>query len=54
MKIKIEASIPEDKLRECAFDEEKKLELAKEIANKSLRDIEFELYMAAIIGGKQE
>lgn len=54
MKIEIPVTIPEDKLRECAVDEGKKMELAKEIANKSLRDIEFELYMAAIIGEKQE
>lgn len=52
MRIKIESSVPEDKLRECAFDEEKKQALAKEIANKLLRDIEFELYMDVIDGGQ--
>lgn len=36
MKIEIPVTIPEDKLRECAVDEGKKMELAKEIANKSL------------------
>lgn len=54
MKIEIPVKVSNDKLRDCAFDKEKKMGLAKKIANKSLRDIEFELYMAAIIGGKQE
>lgn len=52
MTIKNELYITEDKLRECDFDEEKKQELAKEIANKLLRDIQFELYMVAIDGGQ--
>ena len=54
MKIEIPVTIPEDKLREFAFDEGKKMELAKEIANKSLRDIEFELYMVSIDGSDFE
>lgn len=52
MKVEIPVIISEDKLCECALDEEKKLELAQEIANKSLRDIQFELYIAAVDGGQ--
>lgn len=50
MKIEIPVTVAKAKLRECSFDEENKIELAQEIANNSLRDIEFELYMVAIIG----
>lgn len=52
MEIKGEIKVQEDKLLESLTDEEKKQRLAQEVANKLLIDIQFELYMDAIDGGK--
>lgn len=51
MEIKREIKVQEDKFLESLTDEEKKRSLAQEVANKLLRDIQFELYIAAIDGG---